>query len=118
MYFCPSCHQKTIPFLRKWLSSASLPARCSNCEQECAILISNSADFVVMAAVLITLGGFAAVGLQSFWPLATGLTSAMGYYFWRQHTALLALVTAEEKRIARRSVAMEWLAVLLFSWFN
>lgn len=118
MYTCPSCQQKTIRFFRKWCANAASPAICSNCGQASAILIADAAGFVVAATVLSTLSGFAAVGLQSIWPLVVGLTSATGYYFWRQHTATLAVVTVEEKRAAKRSAWMEFLAVLFSSWLK
>lgn len=118
MYACPSCGQKTISLFRKWRAVAALPARCSSCGQSSAILIVDSTGVVVAAAVLTTLGGFTAVWLQSLWPLIAGLACAIIYYFWRQHTAQLAVVTGNEERTAKRSGWIEFLAVVLLSWFS
>lgn len=118
MYACPSCGQKTISLFRKWRAVAALPARCSSCGQSSAILIVDSAGIVVTAVVLATLGGFAAVWFQSPWPLIVGLVCALGHYCWRQHTALLSVVTVNEERTAKRSGWIELLAVVLLSWFS
>lgn len=118
MYPCPSCRSRSITYLRKWLSWSSLPATCSKCGQPCAIAIADSSGFLVGTIFLATLSGFVAVWLQALWPWVSGLAMAVAYYFWRQHTAGLAVVSAHEQQVAKRSAWVALLVSLFPAWFT
>lgn len=110
LYYCPSCGAQSITFMRKWLSWAASPARCSACRKGCAIPIVDASGTLAASAVFVTLCGFAAVALQAIYPLLLGLSVAAAYYFWRQHRVQLVPVTDEELQTAKRSA---WLALLV-----
>ena len=118
MYACPSCQQRTISYLHKWLSWSSSPARCKACGKACAIPIVDSSGFFVAAIVIVTLSGFASVWMQNSFPLLLGCVSALAYYFWRQHVAELAAVSEQEHKTAKRSAWLALLAALFPSFFN
>jgi len=96
--------------MRKWLSSSAAPAHCESCGSRCAIAIVDAAGAVVMAIVLITLGGFGAIALHTAYPMLIGVMLALGYYFLRQHLAALIPITSRETNTAKRST---WAAILM-----
>jgi hypothetical protein len=118
MYLCPSCREPTISFLRKWLSWREMPALCSSCHRGCAIAISDAGGIVVVAAVFITLSGFAAVAVQLAWVFVVGIAAATGFYFWRQHKAHLVAISDEETKAANRSAWAMLLLWLFPTFFN
>jgi hypothetical protein len=118
MYTCPSCKQATISYARKWLSWSAAPARCVECGESSAIAIADASGYLVASLVLVTLSGFAAVWVQGAWPLALGVSMAGVYYFWRQHTAPLLVVTGQEQRVASRSAWLGLLIAVFPSWFS
>lgn len=113
MYACPRCRASTISFLHKWLSWSAQPARCSGCGRSCAIAIVDASGILVVAALLITGSGFAAIATHAYWPVVMGVLSATVFYFWRQHRARLVIVTEAESKAAKKSA----LAIFLCSLF-
>ena len=118
MYLCPACSEKTISFARKWLASASSPAKCSNCGARSAIQAADAAGYLAGSFVLLTLAGFAAVWLHSSLVFLLGFSGSVAWYLWRQHKAELVVVAATEQRTAKRSGWLALLASLVPSWFS
>ena len=118
MYPCPSCRSHSISFRRKWLSWSSLPAGCAVCGRASAIAIAESSGVLVAGLLVATLGGFAAVWLQTVGPLLVSMAIAAGYYFWRQHTAELVAVSEHEQAVAQRSAWVVLLASVFPAWFS
>lgn len=118
LYTCPSCHQASIPFRRKWLSWPSSPARCSACGRASAIAISQASGTLVLAALFVTLSGFASVRLCAAWPLMSGCTVALLWYFWVQHKSPLSVGTEQAHQTARRGVWIALIASMFPHWFH
>lgn len=112
MYACPTCGALTISYFRKWLSYPTLPARCSACHS-CSHAQRRSGGLgIVVAALVITACGFAAVAIGSGWPLLVGVFSALGFYLWHWHRVSLEPLSAEEVAAARVTEGLSWAALL------
>ncbi len=84
----------------------------------CAIAIVDASGILVLAVLLITVSGFAAVAIHAAWPVLAGLVSAIAFYFWRQHRAQLLIVTSEETEMAKKSAFALWLLSVFPGLFN
>lgn len=110
MYACPNCRSSTIGFISKWRSRPALPVMCRACGAHACIATVDASAALALAAVLVTLSGFASVALGTLLPLASGLAVAVAWYVWRQHRAALVRVSKQELANARRS---DWLTMLI-----
>ena len=71
-----------------------------------------------MAAVLVTLFGFAAAAVKSVLPLLLGLCLVALHYFWQQHRAKLIRISDEEFRLAKRTNTLMLCAAIFPSLFG
>jgi len=101
MYACPSCHEPTIGYFRKWLSYPAIPARCSRCGAYSHSYRLSRGVGVVVAAVVVTLCGFAAIAVHSAVPLLLGLAISLMFYAWHWHRVQLELLSPEAVAAAR-----------------
>ena len=96
MYTCPACLQQGMRTLAKWWSWPSVPAKCRHCGSLFTSPVRESGVQTVVAAVSLTLAGFASIALQSAWPisLAAGASLAAFVIKWHQQP-LLSLSPAQ-----------------------
>ena len=117
MYPCPSCHQRTISFLRKWWSHPIFPATCSSCGQFCVVPGSRSSGIFVALILIVTACGFLSAALKDGLPLVLGLLFSLLFYIWRWHLATLQHISPEAVASARtrENIFLAILALLGFT---
>jgi hypothetical protein len=113
MYPCPSCRALTVGYFRKWLSYPTLPAYCNACSRYSYAQRQSGGLGVVVAAIVITACGFAAVAVGSAWPLLLGLLSAALFYLWHWHRVPLEPLSPEQVAAARLAEGLSFAALLL-----
>lgn len=86
METCPSCGAQEIGFADKWASSVAYPARCPACSALSYVPRSATGGFVMLACLLLTASGFAAVFFQSGLLFGAGAIGASFVYIrgWRR----------------------------------
>jgi hypothetical protein len=118
MYKCPTCSASNISFFRKWLSYPALPAYCKACKSYSHAQRTSGGVGVVVAALVITVFGFAAAALQSGWPLLLGIAIALAYNVWRVDSLQLEPLSPELVSTARKTESMSWIILLIAFVFN
>jgi len=101
-YPCPSCHQHSISFFRKWLSYPAFPAICRECRQYCLVAKSSATDILLASIALLIFSGLAAALLRSGLALFTGTVLILAFYFWRWHKVELHAVSENLVAQARK----------------
>ena len=118
MYACPTCKSRTISLFRKGLSYPTLPAYCSACKTYSHAHRSSGGVGVVVSVLVITGFGFAAVAVQALWPLLLGVASALVFCVWHWRRIPLEPLSPELVCEARKTEAMNALALLLAVFVN
>ena len=73
---------------------------------------------MVVAAIVITLCGFASVASHTPWPILAGVLSAFVYYLWHWHQVHLEPLTPEAVAAARKAESGFGLVALLSVFFS
>lgn len=113
MHTCPHCQQPTVSFDQKWLSTIDWPAECPQCGALSYVEASASGVGLIMAGLLLTASGFAAVYFQAGWPFVLGLVAALAFYVWHWRRVSMVAVSSGRSSTARRTGLAVNLAVVL-----
>ena len=73
---------------------------------------------MVVAAVLITVSGFAALAIRSGWPLIAGLFASAIYYVWHWQHVRLEPIAPEAVAAARRTEGVLSVAAIVALFLN
>lgn len=115
MHTCPHCQQPTLSFDQKWLSTVDWPAECPRCHGLSYVESSSAGVGLIVAGLLLTASGFAAVYFQAGWPFVLGLVAALAFYVWHWRRVALVATNSARASTARRTRTAAGLAVVL-SW--
>jgi hypothetical protein len=90
MYTCPECRLQGIRTLAKWWSWPAAPAKCRHCNSLFTSPVRESGIHTVIAAIAITLSGFASIALHSAWPVWLTICACFAAFGvkWHQQSLL------------------------------
>ena len=112
MYACPTCHQKGIRILAKWLSWPSVPAKCRRCGALFTSPVQDSGTVVVASALGVTAAGFASIYIQAAWPVWLAVLLTVLALLMKWHLQPLLSLTPAQITAARRGDAVGTLLVV------
>jgi hypothetical protein len=112
MYECPACHECTVRFARKWLSSQPFPVRCSTCKNLSYAPGSAGGTVMVVNTLLLTAAGFASFYWQSWLPVSIAASLAAFLWLYRLHRQPMVKLSLRQAEMARALEAASLLGVL------
>jgi hypothetical protein len=95
MYKCPSCNQKVVPFLKKFLTGPMLHYHCPNCNAS----LSTSCMVVFFMAVFFALHLFVTglyPGNKTFFWISGILWVLVPMYYWLFHAPIIIVAHSEK----------------------